>query len=85
MLKPDPRTAVSGGTVMARIFEEAGLPAGVLQMLPGGEDVGEAMVTDPHVRVISFTGSTAVGPRRSASWPATTSSARTSSSAATRR
>ena len=46
---------------MARIFEEAGLPPGVLQMLPGGKDVGEAMVTDPHVRVISFTGSTAVG------------------------
>ena len=61
LLKPDPRTAVTGGTVMARIFEEAGLPAGVLQMLPGGKDVGEAMVTDPHVRVISFTGSTAVG------------------------
>ena len=61
ILKPDPRTAVTGGTVMARIFEEAGLPAGVLQMLPGGKDVGEAMVTDPHVRVISFTGSTAVG------------------------
>ena len=61
LLKPDPRTAVTGGIVMARIFEEAGLPPGVLQMLPGGEDVGEAMVTDPHVRVISFTGSTAVG------------------------
>ena len=61
LLKPDPRTAVTGGTVMARIFEEAGLPPGVLQMLPGGKDVGEAMVTDPHVRVISFTGSTAVG------------------------
>ena len=61
ILKPDPRTAVTGGTLMARIFEEAGLPAGVLQMLPGGKDVGEAMVTDPHVRVISFTGSTAVG------------------------
>src|SRR4051812_14557368 len=61
LLKPDPRTAVTGGTLMARIFEEAGLPAGVLQMLPGGKDVGEALVTDPHVRVISFTGSTAVG------------------------
>jgi benzaldehyde dehydrogenase (NAD) len=61
LLKPDPRTAVTGGTLMVRIFEEAGLPAGVLQMLPGGKDVGEAMVTDPHVRVISFTGSTAVG------------------------
>src|SRR4029078_5463356 len=61
LLKPDPRTAVTGGTLMVRIFEEAGLPAGVLQMLPGGKDVGEAMVTDQHVRVISFTGSTAVG------------------------
>jgi benzaldehyde dehydrogenase (NAD) len=63
LLKPDPRTAVTGGTIMARVFEEAGLPAGVLQMLPGGPDVGEALVTDPHVRVISFTGSTAVGRR----------------------
>ena len=36
LLKPDPRTAVTGGTVMAMIFEEAGLPPGVLQMLPGG-------------------------------------------------
>jgi benzaldehyde dehydrogenase (NAD) len=63
LLKPDPRTAVTGGTLMARIFEEAGLPPGVLQMLPGGAEVGEALVTDPSVRVISFTGSTAVGRR----------------------
>ncbi|OIJ26222.1 benzaldehyde dehydrogenase [Nocardioides luteus] len=63
ILKPDPRTAVTGGTLMARIFEEAGLPPGVLQMLPGGADVGEALVTDPHIRVISFTGSTGVGRR----------------------
>ena len=63
LLKPDPRTAVTGGTLMARIFEEAGLPPGVLQMLPGGGEVGEAMITDPSVRVVSFTGSTAVGRR----------------------
>ena len=63
ILKPDPRTAVTGGVVMARIFEEAGLPPGVLQMLPGGADVGEALVTHPLVRVISFTGSTAAGRR----------------------
>ncbi|MDF5756902.1 aldehyde dehydrogenase family protein [Spongiactinospora sp. TRM90649] len=63
ILKPDPRTAVTGGTLMARIFEEAGLPPGVLQMLPGGPDVGEALITDPVVRVISFTGSTPVGRR----------------------
>ncbi|MGW0481258.1 benzaldehyde dehydrogenase [Nonomuraea sp. NPDC003214] len=63
LLKPDPRTAVTGGTLMARVFEEAGLPPGVLQMLPGGPDVGEALIADPHVRVISFTGSTPVGRR----------------------
>jgi benzaldehyde dehydrogenase (NAD) len=63
LLKPDPRTAVTGGTLMVRIFEEAGLPPGVLQMLPGGADVGEALVTDPSIRVVSFTGSTAVGRR----------------------
>ncbi|MER5619461.1 benzaldehyde dehydrogenase [Streptosporangium sp. NPDC002544] len=63
ILKPDPRTAVTGGTLMARVFEEAGLPPGVLQMLPGRADVGEALVTDPNVRVISFTGSTPVGRR----------------------
>jgi benzaldehyde dehydrogenase (NAD) len=63
VLKPDPRTAVSGGVSIARIFEEAGLPEGVLHVLPGGAEAGEALVTDPHVRTISFTGSTAAGKR----------------------
>src|SRR4051795_6943421 len=61
LLKPDPRTAVSGGPMFARVFEEAGLPAGVLQVLPGGADVGEALVVEPAVRVIAFTGSTRAG------------------------
>src|ERR1700722_3240178 len=61
VLKPDPRTAVCGGVVLARVFEEAGLPDGLLHVLPGGPDVGEALVTDPRVGVISFTGSTAAG------------------------
>jgi benzaldehyde dehydrogenase (NAD) len=61
VLKPDPRTAVCGGVVLARVFEEAGLPEGLLHVLPGGPDVGEALVTDPRVGVISFTGSTAAG------------------------
>jgi benzaldehyde dehydrogenase (NAD) len=61
VLKPDPRTAVCGGVVLARVFEEAGLPAGLLHVLPGGAEVGEALVTDPRVSVISFTGSTAAG------------------------
>ena len=61
LLKPDPRTALCGGVVLARVFEEAGLPSGLLGLLPGGVDVGEAIITDPRVRVIAFTGSTAAG------------------------
>jgi benzaldehyde dehydrogenase (NAD) len=61
LLKPDPRTSVCGGVALARVFQEAGLPPGVLQVLPGGADIGEAVVTNPQVRVVSFTGSTAAG------------------------
>jgi benzaldehyde dehydrogenase (NAD) len=61
LLKPDPRTSVGGGVAIQRIFEEAGLPAGVLQTLPGGASIGEAVVSAPEVRIISFTGSTAAG------------------------
>jgi len=61
ILKPDLRTPVSGGFLIARIFEEAGLPAGVLHVLPGGAEAGEALCTDPHVAMIAFTGSTANG------------------------
>ena len=63
ILKPDPRTAVCGGVAIARVFEEAGLPRGLLHVLPGGPDTGEALVTEPLVRIISFTGSTAAGRR----------------------
>ena len=61
LLKPDPRTVVTGGVSMVRIFQEAGLPAGLLQLVPGGADVGEALVAHPDVRVIAFTGSTRAG------------------------
>ncbi|MFB9902822.1 benzaldehyde dehydrogenase [Allokutzneria oryzae] len=61
LLKPDPRTAVCGGVALARIFEEAGLPDGLLHVLPGDAETGAALVTDPNVRIISFTGSTAAG------------------------
>lgn len=61
--KPDPRTAVCGGVVIARVLEAAGLPPGLFHLLPGGADTGTAMVADPNLRVISFTGSTAAGRR----------------------
>ncbi|MBO3746243.1 benzaldehyde dehydrogenase [Streptosporangiaceae bacterium NEAU-GS5] len=63
VFKPDPRTAVCGGVAIARVFEEAGLPSGLLHMVPGAVDAGEALVADPNVPVISFTGSTAAGRR----------------------
>ena len=63
ILKPDPRTAVCGGVAIARVFEEAGLPEGLLHVLPGGPETGEAVVTEPLVRIVSFTGSTAAGRR----------------------
>ncbi len=63
VLKPDPRTPVSGGVLLAQVLSAAGLPAGVLQMMPGDAVAGEALVTDPAVTMISFTGSTAAGRR----------------------
>lgn len=61
VLKPDPRTAVCGGVTIARIFEDAGLPAGVLQVLAGDGAAGAALCEDPNVGMIQFTGSTAAG------------------------
>jgi len=63
ILKPDPQTPVCGGLLLARLFEEAGLPQGVLQVLPGGTETGEAIVADPAIKMISFTGSTRAGRR----------------------
>ncbi|GLU33812.1 benzaldehyde dehydrogenase [Trinickia caryophylli] len=63
VVKPDLRTPVSGGYLIARIFAEAGLPAGLLHVLPGGAEAGEALVAHPRVPMIAFTGSPAVGRR----------------------
>jgi benzaldehyde dehydrogenase (NAD) len=61
ILKPDPQTPIVGGFVIALLFEAAGLPDGLLHVLPGGAETGEAIVKHPGIRTISFTGSTAVG------------------------
>lgn len=63
ILKPDPQTPIVGGVALARAFEEAGLPAGVFSVVNGGASVGEALVEARGVRMITFTGSTAVGRR----------------------
>ena len=61
VLKPDPRTSVCGGFAIARAFEKAGLPAGVLQVLPGDGDAGAALCESPDIAMIQFTGSTRAG------------------------
>ncbi|WP_329454371.1 aldehyde dehydrogenase family protein [Streptomyces sp. NBC_01497] len=61
LLKPDPRTAVSGGLSLAAVLAEAGLPEHLLHVLPGGAATGRALVAEPTVPVLSFTGSTAAG------------------------
>ncbi|OKH86342.1 benzaldehyde dehydrogenase [Thalassospira sp. TSL5-1] len=61
--KPDPRTPISGGIIIARIFEEAGLPKGLLHVIPGGASAGEALCTSPDIAMISFTGSANAGAR----------------------
>ncbi|TDK32935.1 aldehyde dehydrogenase [Luteimonas terrae] len=51
-------------TLLAALSGEIGLPPGVLNVVHGaGADVGDALVDDPRVRAVSFTGSTAVGRR----------------------
>ncbi len=50
------------GLFMAHLFERAGVPAGVFNCVTGlGSSIGNAIVDDPRVRAVSFTGSTAVG------------------------
>lgn len=64
VLKPASDTPVTGGLLQARIFEEAGLPAGVLSVVIGsGSEIGDAFVEHPVPSLVSFTGSTEVGRR----------------------
>jgi benzaldehyde dehydrogenase (NAD) len=61
LLKPDLRTPVAGGLIIARVLEEAGLPEGLLHVLPGAGETGQALCQDPNIAMISFTGSTETG------------------------
>lgn len=61
VLKPDIQTPVCGGYLLAKLFELAGVPAGVFCVLPGGGDVGATLVANNDVNMISFTGSTETG------------------------
>ncbi|MEA2480530.1 MAG: benzaldehyde dehydrogenase, partial [Thermoleophilaceae bacterium] len=61
VLKADEHTPIGGGLAIAMALHEAGLPAGLLHVVPGGADAGQAICTAPAIGMVSFTGSTAVG------------------------
>ena len=65
VLKPSENSPVVGGLLWGEIFEEAGLPPGVLNIVTHAreqaEEIGDELVEHPKVRRINFTGSTAVG------------------------
>jgi succinate-semialdehyde dehydrogenase / glutarate-semialdehyde dehydrogenase len=67
VLKPSEMTPFSA-LALAFLAEEAGVPAGVLNVLTGEpQAIGEVLTTDPRVRKLTFTGSTAVGKKLAAS------------------
>ncbi|MFD6370402.1 aldehyde dehydrogenase family protein [Streptomyces roseolus] len=62
VLKPHQNTPICGGTLVAKILEEAGLPAGLLNVVVTDiAEIGDALLTHPVPKVISFTGSDKVG------------------------
>ncbi len=65
VLKPSEWSPVSGGLLWGEIFAEAGLPAGVLNIVthaPGeAQGIGDELIENPHVRRLNFTGSTGTG------------------------
>lgn len=62
LFKPSERSP-GLGTLLTDILIEAGVPAGCLTCLPGGADIGQALIAHPHVVTIAFTGSKTVGLR----------------------
>ncbi len=60
LFKPSERSPIVGSLLMD-VMKEAGLPSGVLSFVPGGPEIGAALVRHPDVQLIAFTGSKAVG------------------------
>src|SRR5690349_10231686 len=60
VLKPAPGTPLTT-LMLADLIAEAGIPAGVVNILTGGNDTGQAIVEHPDIRMVSLTGSTGTG------------------------
>lgn len=64
VVKPNQNAPIVGGALIAKIFEDAGLPAGLLNILiTDVAEIGDAFIEHPVPRVISFAGSDRVGRR----------------------
>jgi acyl-CoA reductase-like NAD-dependent aldehyde dehydrogenase len=65
VLKPSEEAPIAAGLFISDVLHEAGLPAGVLNVVTNAPsdaaEVAEALIADPRVRVVNFTGSTEVG------------------------
>jgi acyl-CoA reductase-like NAD-dependent aldehyde dehydrogenase len=62
VLKPHDDTAITGGTLVAKVFEETGMPKGLLNVIVADiGEIGDAFIEHPIPRIISFTGSEGVG------------------------
>jgi len=62
VLKPHDDTPITGGTLVARVFEETGMPKGLVNVIMADiREIGDAFVEHPIPRIISFTGSERVG------------------------
>lgn len=62
VVKPAPETPLDA-YVLAECLDQAGLPPGVVNIVPAGREVGEHLVTHPDIDKVAFTGSTAAGRR----------------------
>ena len=60
LFKPSERSPMMGYHLI-RLLQEAGLPEGIVHFLPGGPDIGQALVQHPDIHLIAFTGSQEVG------------------------
>ncbi len=65
VFKTSEASSVSGGVLIAQVFEEAGFPPGVVNLVTNGpgksKEIGDVFTSDPRVRCITFTGSTSAG------------------------
>ena len=56
-----PLVSVATTKIVTSVLEKNGLPGGIVSLCQGGTEIGQALASDPRVKLVSFTGSTPVG------------------------